>query len=81
MAVNFFIAAFNMLPVGMLDFGRCLRCIFGYSDRGERILRALSLLTAALVGAGCILYNIFVNINVSLIAVSIYIILITTLKE
>ncbi len=81
MAVNFFIAAFNMLPVRMLDFGRCLECLFSGSEKGERALSLLSVFTAAAIGACCILYNVFVSLNVSLIAVSIYIILITTLKE
>ena len=81
MAVNFFIAAFNMLPVKALDFGRCLDCLLSDNPVGERILSVLSVLTAVAVGAGCVLYNVFVSVNVSLIAVSIYIILITTLKE
>lgn len=81
MAVNFFIAAFNMLPVRSLDFGRCLENLFAGSQKGERLLGFLSVFTAVAVGICCVLYNAFVSINVSLIAVSIYIILITTLKE
>jgi len=81
MAVNFFIAAFNMLPVRLLDFGRCLECLLTGKEKGEKILGLLSFFTAVAVGAGCIFYNVFASINVSLIAVSIYIILITTLKE
>ncbi len=79
--VNGFIGAFNMLPVGLLDFGRFLEAMLSAKTHAQRYLRLISLLTAALVAVGCILYNIFVGINVSLIAVSIYIFLITTLKE
>ena len=80
-AVNFFIAAFNMLPVRSLDFGRCLECLLSDSQKGDRVLSVLSVITAVFVAAGCLIYNAFVSLNVSLIAVSVYIILITTLKE
>ncbi len=80
-AVNFFIAAFNMLPVRTLDFGRCLECLFSGNQKGDRVLSALSVITAFFVALGCLVYNVFVSLNVSLIAVSMYIILITTLKE
>ena len=79
--VNGFIGAFNMLPVGLLDFGRFLEAMLSVKPDAQRYLKVISLLTAVLVAVGCALYNIFVGINVSLIAVSIYIILITTLKE
>lgn len=79
--VNGFIGAFNMLPVGLLDFGRFLECVLYNKPDAYRYLKALSLFTAAFVAVGCALYNIFIGINVSLIAVSIYIFLITTLKE
>ena len=77
-AVNGFIAAFNMLPAGLLDFGRFLECIFFNKRDAQRYLRIISLLTALAVAAGCVFYNIAIGINVSLIAVSIYIVLITT---
>lgn len=77
-AVNGFIAAFNMLPVSLLDFGRFLECMLSQKENAEKYLRFISLFTAFAVGTGCVLYNIFFGLNVSLIAVSIYIILITT---
>ncbi len=79
--VNGFIGIFNMLPVGLLDFGRFLECLLSGKQGAERYLRRISHITAIAVAVGCALYNIFIGINVSLIAVSIYIILITTLKE
>ena len=78
--VNGFIGAFNMLPVSLLDFGRFLECILSEKENAGRYLRALSHITAICVAAGCAAYSFFIGINVSLIAVSIYIILIT-LKE
>lgn len=83
-SVNLLIALFNMLPVRVLDFGKCLECILSFrlsSEKGERILSALSLITAVSIMIFSLLYNVFIGINVSFIAVSIYIILVTTLKE
>ena len=77
-AVNGFIGAFNMLPVSLLDFGRFLECMLCQRENSQRSLRFVSLFTAFAVGAGCVFYNIFFGVNVSLIAVSVYIILITT---
>lgn len=83
-AVNLFIAAFNMLPVGLLDCGRCLECIFGalFSlEKSEKLLTAISYVTVAVITLLCVIYNIFVSFNISLIAVCLYIITVTTLKE
>lgn len=77
-AVNGFIGAFNMLPVSLLDFGRFLECMLSQKENAQGYMKAISLLTALAVGAGCVFYNVFFGVNVSLIAVSIYIILITT---
>lgn len=79
--VNGFIGCFNMLPCSLLDFGRFLECMLSSRPDCEALLRLISHLTMLAVAAGCLLYNIFIGINVSMIAVSIYIILITTLKE
>lgn len=79
--INGFIGAFNMLPVGLLDFGVFLKCMLYKRPEAGRYLKVISAVTAASVAVGCILYNIFIGINVSLIAVSVYILLITTLKE
>lgn len=83
-AVNAFIAAFNMLPVRILDCGRCLECICGAllsAEKGELALNIASALTTAVIALACVLYNIFVNFNISFIAVCVYIIFITNLKE
>lgn len=84
MAVNLFLALFNMLPVRLLDCGRFLECAFNCRfshEKSEKVLGVVSAVTAVAVFTGCLFYNIFISVNVSMIAVSIYIILITTLKE
>ncbi len=82
-AVNAFIAAFNLLPVRILDCGRCLECVFGalFSfEKSEKLLSVISCVTVAIITLLSVLYNIFVSFNISFIAVCLYIILIT-LKE
>lgn len=83
-AVNCFIAFFNMLPVSALDFGRCLEIILSQRlspYKAERLLRVISVCTSVILVVLCILYSIFIGFNISLVAVTVYIILITTLKE
>lgn len=83
-AVNVFIAAFNMLPVRLLDCGRFLECILGAAfsfEKSEKLMSVISLATVVFIVILCLLYNIFVSFNISFIAVCVYIILITTLKE
>lgn len=83
-AVNLLVGAFNMLPVKVLDFGTFLENVLtarlGVRE-SEVLLERISRLTVAVLTAGCILYNIFVSLNISLIAVCIYLILTITLKE
>lgn len=83
-AVNIFVALFNLMPVRQLDAGRFSECIFkSVTDvaASERMLKYLSLITVTVIAAGCILYNIYIGLNVSLIAVTTYLILISTFKE
>lgn len=83
-AVNTFVALFNMLPIKLLDFGRCLENLlmlkYGVA-KCVRIMSVISLTAVATVTAACVLYNLSVGLNVSFIAVCVYIIFITTLKE
>ena len=82
--VNAFIAFFNMLPVRFFDAGRFLECMLALAleeEKSEKILRVISFAVSVAVFLFCVFYNIFIGINVSLIAVCVYIILITTLKE
>lgn len=84
LAVNVFIALFNLIPVRQLDAGRCLECIFSAffdEEKGERWLNIISAGSVLFVTACCVIYNIFVSFNISFIAVTVYLILISTFKE
>lgn len=83
-AVNIFIALCNLIPVRSLDAGRCLECIlFSFYDeeKGEKWLKVISAISLLFVTACCVIYNIFVSFNISFIAVTVYLILISTFKE
>lgn len=82
--VNVFIALFNLIPVRQLDAGRCLECIFTAffdEEEGGRWLNIISAVSVLFVTACCVIYNIFVSFNISFIAVTVYLILISTFKE
>lgn len=78
LAVNGFIALFNLLPVKQLDMGRCLEYVVCQSENEEKSRRlsdTVSAVTLILLSAGCVSYNIFIGVNISFIAVTIYLIL------
>ena len=82
--VNIFVALFNLMPIRQLDAGRVAECIFGILtdvSTVERIMRLLTVITLLVISICCILYNIYLGLNISLIAVTVYLILISTLKE
>lgn len=83
-AVNGFIALFNLLPVRQLDFGRSLECMLSYKLKGDIVQKALTFVsesTVLILVALCVIYNIFVKFNVSLIAVTVYLVIISFFKE
>ena len=83
-AVNIIIALFNMIPVEVLDMGRVIRynlLIFMEENRCERILRIISAVFVNLLAILCICYSIFIGINISLIAVTLYLYVITLFKK
>ena len=82
--VNVFVAAFNLLPVRQLDAGRFAECMLRSAFAAsavDGVLRFINLFTVSFLLVGCILYNIYVGLNVSLIAVTVYLIFISILKE
>lgn len=82
--INLLIAAFNCLPVSLLDMGRALRCflLMKYDeDKTVRILTAVSAVCVNLLAVGCCLYSAFVSVNPSLIAVTVYLYIITLFKK
>lgn len=83
-AVNGFVALINMLPVRILDFGRCLKCLLNekYSEeKSDRIMMLLSAAFTVVFSTVCIIYCIFVSLNFSFIAVSLYLNIITFKKK
>ena len=84
MAVNIFIALFNMIPVDTLDIGRVLRyTLLCYADeeKTQRILCSVSVISVNLLAFGCIAYSILLGFNISLIAVTVYLYVITLFKK
>lgn len=83
-AVNIFIALFNMIPVDTLDIGRVLRytllCIYD-ENKCDRILDIISIVSVNLLAVGCIVYTCVFSVNISLIAVTVYLYVITLFKK
>lgn len=80
LAVNIFIACFNLIPIRQLDAGRCIEAILeaklsaeGISD----IFKIVSVVFSFILLILCVCYNVFFGLNVSLIAVTLYLICIS----
>lgn len=77
--VNLFIAGLNLMPVGVLDAGNFLRYILLVKYDEEKTAKVLSVISDAAVCifcVFCIFFTLFVSVNVSLIAVCVYLIMI-----
>lgn len=76
--VHLVLGLFNLCPVGALDGGRALYyfiCIFSEQDKAERIMKIISVITAAvLFAAGAVLF--IKTKNISLLITAGYLILI-----
>ncbi len=84
MGVNIIIALFNMIPIEVLDMGRVIRYIlltFAEESRCDRILRIISVIFVNALATATIFYSVFIGINVSLIAVTLYLYIITLIKK
>lgn len=82
--VNTLIALFNSIPIEVLDMGRAVRCIlmmFIDETDSDRILRFISLVSVNLLMAISIYYSIMAEFNPSLIAVTVYLYIITLIKK
>ena len=76
--VNIFIALLNSIPVSVLDLGRFLRYILLVRYDEERVNRSLdkiSVISVISVTAFTVLYTVLLGVNLSLIAVSLYLII------
>ena len=83
-AVNIFIALFNMIPVDTLDIGRVLRytllCLYD-ENKCDKILFIVSAVSVNLLAVLCIAYTVLFSVNPSLIAVTVYLYVITLFKK
>lgn len=82
--INLFIALFNCIPLNILDMGRALRCLLmlKYDEaRTDKKLRVLSLICVNALAAVCVLYSAFICVNPSLIAVTLYLYVITLFEK
>jgi membrane-associated protease RseP (regulator of RpoE activity) len=82
--VNAFVAAINMLPVRVLDCGRCIYCLL--CDRNdeaesEKKLDTMSKVVALISLVLCIAVFLISGFNFSLAAVTIYLNIITFFKK
>ena len=83
-AVNIIIALFNMIPIEVLDMGRVIRYIllcFAEENLCNRILKITSAVFVNLLAVLCVYYSFFIGINISLIAVTLYLYVITLIKK
>lgn len=79
-AVNLLVAAFNSLPSHFLDMGRAVSFFLlsvTQEDKAEKIISVISKLTAIALTVIFIFYTAFTGFNVSLLAVTVYLNLIT----
>lgn len=82
--VNVIILLINSVPVSVLDFGRVLKCIFLLhfeNEKCERILGYISYIFVGFFSVFTIFYCVFIGVNFSLIAVTLYIFSITVIKK
>lgn len=73
--INVFIAIMNMIPVKALDLGRAINCFLlmrKSEDRAEKISDIISLIFCIVFLVFTVFYCICVKVNISLIAVCIY---------
>ena len=81
--INLFVALMNSLPIKSLDMGKALWYLLllkTEEDRAEIIKERVSLIFSLLFAAFTILYSIFIRVNFSLVAVSIYLLTETEFK-
>lgn len=80
LTVNLFIAFFNLIPIRQLDAGRCIEALLESRlarDRLNRAFEITSVVVCVILSVLCVLYNIFFGLNISFIAVTIYLICIS----
>ena len=79
-AVNLLVALINSLPSYFLDMGRAIKFLLLYfkqEEKADRIMNTVSSVTAILLTVFFVLYTAFAGFNISLLAVTTYLNLIT----
>lgn len=79
-AVNILVAAINSVPNRFLDLGRAFHFFlleFTSEENAEKIISTVSAVFTVIFGIFWLLYSIFIKINISLSAVTLYLIAIT----
>ncbi len=82
--INVFVAAFNCVPVNVLDMGRALRSMLmtKYDEtKADRLLGIASFVSVNIIMTFCFGYCLLVGVNLSLIFVSLYLYVITLFKK
>ncbi len=82
--VNIIIAVFNTVPIEVLDMGRFIRyvlLIFAEENLCDRILKIISVIFVNILAILCVCYSLFIGINISFIAVTLYLYIITLIKK
>ncbi len=82
--INIFVAAFNCVPIGVLDMGRALSSMLmtKYDEaKADKAVSIISLASVNIIVLFTLGYCLFVEINFSLIFVSLYLYVITLFKK
>ncbi len=82
--VNLFIASLNLMPVGVLDLGNFLRYILLVKydeEKTAKVLSSVSDVSVCLFCAFTIFFTLIFSVNVSLIAVCVYLITVNLKKR
>lgn len=82
--VNVLIVFINSLPSGILDTGRALRCFLLMrlnEEKSEKVFSVISYLSVIFVTVFTLCYTAFCSVNISLIAITLYLYTVTILKK
>lgn len=79
--VNIIVAAVNSFPVPSLDLGRAIRYYLEYNEINESYFTVISYAVTFLFAFFSAIYMVLYGINISLIAVNMYLIFITVIKK
>ncbi len=79
--VNIIVAVVNSFPVSALDLGRAIRYTLKYKELNESYFSIISYAFTLIFVAVSAVYTVKYGINISLIAINLYLIFITVIKK